>query len=103
MTKDKKLKKRNLEIIQSARRHLENPMKYKDLCYVPLYERAVINCALDDLEKRLNYDLSLSETNKEIYHHILKCEGKLKENKKLLEECRKFVKDKIKEDGYETL
>ena len=51
-------RKRNLEIIDSIKRHLEHPKKFSNLYYIPDFERAVIYSALKKFRK-LYFDPSV--------------------------------------------
>ena len=69
---DKKfLRSRNLDIIKNARKHLDKPKRYRDLYFIPDYEKAVILRGLDLVEKNY-YDVEpiIVRENKEIYKYV---------------------------------
>jgi hypothetical protein len=48
--KTEKLKERNLGIISSVRKHLQRPMRYRDLYFIPPYEKAMLLMAIEGIE-----------------------------------------------------
>ena len=62
MNKDKglndALRKKNLSIIKSVKKHLDVPKQYKDLYYIPPYEKGMLLYALNRV-KELYFDSSV--------------------------------------------
>jgi len=54
---DEELMEKNLSILASTRRHMDHPKRYKDLYYVPDFEKAVITVALDLFEEAYKSDV----------------------------------------------
>ena len=69
---NKQLRIRNLDIIRSIRRHLQKDKGNSSLYYVPKFEKAIILCAINQLEK-IYYSKDYEETallNKKIGQSI---------------------------------
>lgn len=78
--RDENLKKRNLSIIQSIRKHLEKSKGGTELYYLPIYERAVIKCALKRMEK--DFFRNDPELVKDINFDIYKFIGSIQKSEK---------------------
>ncbi len=69
--KNESLKTRNLDIINCVRKHLQKPLKYRDLYFIPKYERAMILFSIDKLEKAYSNENEVESLNKDFYEKLM--------------------------------
>lgn len=71
--KNDNLKVRNFDIINCIKKHMQKPVKYHDLYFVPKYEKAMILFAIERLEKFWSETASentVQKLNKEFYDKL---------------------------------
>lgn len=71
--KNDDLKRRNLDIINCIKKHMQKPVKYRDLYFVPKYEKAMILFAVERLEKfwkETDSENTVQKLNKSFYDKL---------------------------------
>ncbi len=65
------LRKVNLEVIKSIKKHLHKPKQTKNLFYLPPYERGLILCAIKHL-RDLYFDpeVDIANLNMSVHNHV---------------------------------
>lgn len=69
--KNENLKVRNLDIINCIKKHLQKPVKYRDLYFIPKYEKAMILFAVESIRKLYEDENIVIDLNKKFYEKLL--------------------------------
>lgn len=80
--KKENLKMRNLDIINCIEKHLQKPLRYRDLYFIPKYEKAMILFAVENLEKEYENEDAVIYLNKKFYEKLLSIQNE-QQNKRV--------------------
>ena len=98
MVDNEELKKRNLSIIESCKNHMDHPKRFRDLYFVPDYEKAMILLALEITEEAYNGDSgSIMAINKRMFKKI-KLVEKLKQPLQKVKELKMIDYNKFDDE-----